>query len=163
MSLGAGRLLHGVRAVEDRRTLSLLADRRVCCDVCPVRAPHNMDYPPKGWPESPRIVVKYAPCASNGPDGLCALQTSNVLLNVVGCGSLADHPLPELLAAGRPRSADTAMLLHHPTAPRSGCRSALWLPLGHSGCPRNGRSRHRRWHGVVAWAMARAVAWASTA
>ena len=31
-----------------------------------VRPPHNMDYPPTGWPQSPRIVVKCDPWESNG-------------------------------------------------------------------------------------------------
>eukprot|EP01052_Picozoa_sp_SAG31_P000231 SAG31_NODE_7_length_42755_cov_130.245728_27_plen_196_part_00 len=64
-ALGAARLLHGVRAVEDPATLQLLARRGICCDVCP---------------------------------------TSNVLLNVEGCPSLREHPLPILLAAGVPCS-----------------------------------------------------------
>ena len=29
-----------------------------------------MDYPPKTWPQSPRIVVQCAPRASNGPNHL---------------------------------------------------------------------------------------------
>ena len=38
--------------------------------------------------------------------GVCCdvCPTSNVLLNVAGCGSLAEHPLPRLLAAGVPCS-----------------------------------------------------------
>ena len=38
--------------------------------------PTNMDYDPTRWPQSPRIVMRCAPRASNGPDhlGLCALQ-----------------------------------------------------------------------------------------
>ena len=41
-----------------------------------VRAPHSTDSLPTRWPESPRIVVKCDPCASNGPKhlGLGALQ-----------------------------------------------------------------------------------------
>ena len=33
-------------------------------------APTNMDYPPPRWPGSPRIVMRCAPRASNGPDHL---------------------------------------------------------------------------------------------
>jgi adenosine deaminase len=58
-TLGANRLQHGIRAVEDPALLEALAERGVCLDVCP---------------------------------------TSNLVLNVVD--SLAEHPLPELLAAG---------------------------------------------------------------
>lgn len=57
--LGADRLRHGVRAVEDPTLLAELAERGVVCDVTPV---------------------------------------SNVRLGVVP--SLAEHPLPRLLAAG---------------------------------------------------------------
>ncbi|MCU1499462.1 MAG: adenosine deaminase [Acidimicrobiales bacterium] len=57
--LGAHRLQHGVRAVEDPELVVRLAESDVCLDVCP---------------------------------------SSNILLNVFP--SLADHPLPELLAAG---------------------------------------------------------------
>jgi len=57
--LGAHRLQHGVRAVEDPDLVVRLAESDVCLDVCP---------------------------------------TSNVLLNVFP--SIADHPLPDLLAAG---------------------------------------------------------------
>ena len=57
--LGAHRIQHGIRAIEDPALLQRLADSGVCLDVCP---------------------------------------TSNVLLSVVP--SLAQHPLPALLAAG---------------------------------------------------------------
>ena len=38
--------------------------------------PTNMDYNPTRWPQSPPIVMRCAPWASNGPNhlGLCALQ-----------------------------------------------------------------------------------------
>ncbi|GAA1734287.1 adenosine deaminase [Microbacterium paludicola] len=57
--LGADRVLHGVRAIEDTTLVAELAERGIPLDVCP---------------------------------------TSNVLLDVVG--SLEEHPLPRLLAAG---------------------------------------------------------------
>jgi adenosine deaminase len=57
--LGADRVLHGVRAIDDPALLVTLAERGICLDVCP---------------------------------------TSNLLLDVVD--DLADHPLPQLLAAG---------------------------------------------------------------
>ncbi|MGI5507876.1 adenosine deaminase [Streptomyces sp. CA-106131] len=60
-ALGAYRISHGVRAAEDPRLLSELAERGVCLDVCP---------------------------------------TSNTLLQV--SSSLADHPLPAIMAAGVP-------------------------------------------------------------
>jgi aminodeoxyfutalosine deaminase len=58
-ALGADRLRHGIRAVEDPGLVRELADRGIVCDVCPV---------------------------------------SNVRLRAAP--SLAEHPLPELLAAG---------------------------------------------------------------
>ncbi|QYG93149.1 adenosine deaminase [Iamia sp. SCSIO 61187] len=58
-ALGADRVQHGIRAVEDPGLVALLVDRGTCLDVCP---------------------------------------SSNLLLAVVP--SLADHPLPALLAAG---------------------------------------------------------------
>jgi aminodeoxyfutalosine deaminase len=58
-ALGADRLRHGIRAVEDADLLAELADRGIVCDVCPV---------------------------------------SNVRTRAVP--SIAEHPLPQLLAAG---------------------------------------------------------------
>jgi aminodeoxyfutalosine deaminase len=58
-ALGADRLRHGIRAVEDADLLAELADRGIVCDVCPV---------------------------------------SNVRTRAVA--SIAEHPLPQLLAAG---------------------------------------------------------------
>ena len=45
-----------------------------------VRGPHSMDYSPTRWPQSPRIVMRCAARASNGPNhvGLCALQRSEL-------------------------------------------------------------------------------------
>jgi len=65
-ALGADRIRHGIRAVEDADLLAELADRRIVCDVCPV---------------------------------------SNVRTRAVA--TLADHPLPEMLAAGVPCSVST--------------------------------------------------------
>ena len=47
-----------------------------------VRDPHNMDYTPKPWPESPRTAAQRAPWASNGPDhfGLCALRQARAAM-----------------------------------------------------------------------------------
>jgi len=57
--LGADRLRHGIRAVEDSGLVRELADRRIVLDVCPI---------------------------------------SNLRTRVVA--SLAEHPLPQLVAAG---------------------------------------------------------------
>lgn len=65
-ALGADRLRHGIRAVEDPELLAELAERGIVCDVCPV---------------------------------------SNVRTRAVD--SLADHPLPVMVAAGVPCSIST--------------------------------------------------------
>jgi aminodeoxyfutalosine deaminase len=65
-ALGADRIRHGIRAVEDPSLLRELADRGIVCDVCPV---------------------------------------SN--LRTVAVPSLADHPLPQMVAAGVPCSIST--------------------------------------------------------
>jgi aminodeoxyfutalosine deaminase len=65
-ALGADRIRHGIRAVEDASLLEELAERRVVLDVTPI---------------------------------------SNLRTGVVG--SLAEHPLPELLAAGIPCTVST--------------------------------------------------------
>jgi aminodeoxyfutalosine deaminase len=65
-ALGADRIRHGIRAVEDPALLEELAERRVVLDVTPI---------------------------------------SNLRTGVVG--SLADHPLPELVAAGIPCTVST--------------------------------------------------------
>jgi adenosine deaminase len=62
-ALGARRIQHGVRAIEDANLVRRLAEEQICLDVCP---------------------------------------TSNVALGVVA--SLAEHPLPALVAAGVPVS-----------------------------------------------------------
>jgi len=65
-ALGAYRIRHGIRAVEDTSLLEELAERRVVLDITPI---------------------------------------SNLRTGVVG--SLAEHPLPELLAAGIPCTVST--------------------------------------------------------
>jgi aminodeoxyfutalosine deaminase len=64
--LGADRIRHGIRAVEDPALVTELADRRTVLDVCPI---------------------------------------SNLRTGAVG--SLAEHPLPALVAAGIPCSLST--------------------------------------------------------
>ena len=65
-ALGADRLRHGIRAVEDVDLLAELADRQIVCDVCPI---------------------------------------SNVRTRTVD--TIANHPLPLMLAAGVPCSIST--------------------------------------------------------
>ena len=65
-ALGADRLRHGIRAVEDVDLLAELADRQIVCDVCPI---------------------------------------SNVRTRAVD--TIADHPLPLMIAAGVPCSIST--------------------------------------------------------
>ena len=65
-ALGADRLRHGIRAVEDADLLAELADRQIVCDVCPI---------------------------------------SNVRTRAVD--TIADHPLPAMIAAGVPCTIST--------------------------------------------------------
>ena len=70
-----------------------------------VRAPHNMDYPPKIWPGSPRITVKCALWASNGSNhlGLCALQVTGGFggLGLIVAEFLVDHGATRLILTSR--------------------------------------------------------------
>ena len=82
VSLTAAAVSPGVRNARLEAGLSLLRPGGVLLlhDVLPPPAagagPHTMDYDPTRWPQSPRIVMRCAPRASNGPNrlGLCALQ-----------------------------------------------------------------------------------------
>src|SRR5205807_7196465 len=76
-ALGADRIQHGVRAVEDPELVKRLADEDICCDVCPTSN------------------VLLAVCASIGEHPLGALLDAGV-----PCSVNADDPLlfgPHLL------------------------------------------------------------------
>ncbi|MDV8001980.1 adenosine deaminase [Rhodococcus sp. IEGM 1408] len=70
IELGASRIQHGVRAIEDPRVLRLLAESRVCLDVCP----------------SSNVVLDVAPSLRDHP--LPELLTAGVR-----CSIGADDPL----------------------------------------------------------------------
>lgn len=90
--LGARRINHGVRAVEDPAVVRLLVERGVSLDVCP---------------------------------------TSNVALGVVP--SLAEHPLPALIAAGVPVTLSTdCPLFLDTTTVQEYARASAAFGLDHS-------------------------------
>jgi aminodeoxyfutalosine deaminase len=123
--LGAGRIRHGIRAMEDPGLLRELADRGIVLDVCPI---------------------------------------SNVRTGVVR--SLAEHPLPRLLAAGVQctiNTDDPAMFgsdlgTEFATALRLGASAVQCYAAGVSGalCDDSTRAELRRigaafdWHAVIA-------------
>jgi aminodeoxyfutalosine deaminase len=67
-ALGADRLRHGIRAVEDPGLVRELADRGIVCDVCPVsnvrlRAVPSLDAHPL-----PRLLAAGVPCSISTDD-----------------------------------------------------------------------------------------------
>lgn len=67
-ALGADRLRHGIRAVEDVELLQELADRQIVCDVCPVsnvrtRAVDSLDVHPL-----PTMLAAGVPCSISTDD-----------------------------------------------------------------------------------------------
>ena len=61
------RLTSGLRALQSVAERKMLVARD---SLAFGAGPHNMDYSPTRWPESPRIVMQCAPRASNGPNHL---------------------------------------------------------------------------------------------
>ena len=67
-ALGADRLRHGIRAVEDASLLAELADRQIVCDVCPIsnvrtRAVHAIEEHPL-----PAMIAAGVPCSISTDD-----------------------------------------------------------------------------------------------
>jgi len=70
--LGAHRLQHGVRAVEDPSTLQLLREKKICCDVCPTS---NVMLEVQGAPDMthhplPALLAANVPCSISVDDSL---------------------------------------------------------------------------------------------
>lgn len=68
--LGAQRLQHGVRAVEDPATLALLHERQVCCDVCPTSNLRLGVVPSLEQHPLPALLKAGVPCTINVDDSL---------------------------------------------------------------------------------------------
>ena len=119
-ALGADRIRHGIRAIEDPGLVSELADRGIVLDVCP---------------------------------------TSNLRTGAVA--SLADHPLPKLMAAGvvcsistdDPAMFDTDLVREYEVAAGLGCSPEVAFRAGVRGalCDRDTRSRLQRIGDSFSW------------
>ena len=68
--LGADRLQHGVRSVEDPDLLARLADEGICCDVCPTSNVLLSVYPDLGSHPLAALLDAGVPCSINGDDPL---------------------------------------------------------------------------------------------
>lgn len=67
-ALGADRVQHGVRAVEDRLLLEHLADHRICLDVCPTSNVCLKIVPSMARHPLPRLLEAGIPCSLNADD-----------------------------------------------------------------------------------------------
>ncbi len=81
-TLGARRIQHGVRAVEDLALLQRLADEQVCLDVCPTSNVHLQVVPSLAHHPLPQLVQAGIPVSLNADDPL-----------VFGAGLLAEYEL----------------------------------------------------------------------
>lgn len=69
-SLGANRIQHGVRAVEDSDLVGRLADERICCDVCPTSNIALGVYPSLAEHPLGALLDAGVPCSVNADDPL---------------------------------------------------------------------------------------------
>jgi len=69
-ALGADRLQHGVRAIEDPDVVRRLADEGVCCDVCPTSNVLLAVFPDLAAHPLPQLLAAGVPCSINGDDPL---------------------------------------------------------------------------------------------
>src|SRR3954470_8422802 len=67
-ALGADRIRHGIRAVEDPDLLAELADRRIVCDVCPVSNVRSRAVASLADPPLPQMVAAGVPCSISTDD-----------------------------------------------------------------------------------------------
>jgi aminodeoxyfutalosine deaminase len=96
-ALGADRLRHGIRAVEDRGLLDEIADRRIVLDVCPIsnlrtRAVSSLEAHPL-----PQLVAAGALCSISTDDP--AMFGTDLSRDYDAAGALGLHPR-EIYAAG---------------------------------------------------------------
>ncbi len=69
-TLGANRLQHGVRAIEDPDLVKRLADEGVCCDVCPTSNVLLAVVPDLASHPLRALLAAGVPCSINGDDPL---------------------------------------------------------------------------------------------
>lgn len=67
-ALGADRIRHGIRAVEDPALLRELADRAIVCDVCPVSNLRTVAVPSLDAHPLPEMVAAGVPCSISTDD-----------------------------------------------------------------------------------------------
>jgi adenosine deaminase len=68
--LGANRLQHGVRSVEDPDLVARLADEGICCDVCPTSNVLLSVFPDLASHPLGALIDAGVPCSINGDDPL---------------------------------------------------------------------------------------------
>jgi len=68
--LGADRLQHGVRSIEDPDLVRRLADEQICCDVCPTSNIMLSVFPDLASHPLPLLLDAGVPCSINGDDPL---------------------------------------------------------------------------------------------
>ena len=79
-SLGARRLAHGVRAVEDSALVARLAAERVCCDTCPTSNVMLRVVPSITAHPLPSLVAAGVPCTVSADDPLLFHLSTEPLL-----------------------------------------------------------------------------------
>jgi adenosine deaminase len=70
VALGADRIQHGIRAVEDPSVVDLLADRGTCLDVCPSSNLLLAVVPSLDAHPLPQLLAAGIPCSLNADDPL---------------------------------------------------------------------------------------------
>ncbi len=69
-SLGANRVQHGVRAIEDPDLVKRLVDEQICCDVCPTSNVLLAVVPDLASHPLPALIDAGVPCSINADDPL---------------------------------------------------------------------------------------------
>lgn len=91
-TLGADRIRHGVRAVEDAGLLRELASRQVVCDVCVLSNVRLGIAPSVAGHPLPALLAAGVPCTANTDDPTffdCDLESEHAAARSLGAGPLA--------------------------------------------------------------------------
>jgi adenosine deaminase len=113
-ALGASRILHGVRAVEDRQLLERLATEQVCLDVCPTSNVHLGVVPTLRDHQLPALLAAGVPVSLNADDptffGSSLLDEYQLARDVFGLDdeTLAHIASCSVRASGAPESLKTS-------------------------------------------------------
>lgn len=98
-SLGADRLGHGVRSVEDPELVARLAAEGICCDVCPTSNVLLDVAPSLAGHQLPALLDAGVPCSINADDPV--LFQTNLLHEYELCRSAMDLNDEQLAACAR--------------------------------------------------------------